>query len=275
MPIVLGNMAKFHALTLPSLITSLLVGIAVSFYMWKFVKYSPAVSLRNAGLLFASGFAIFWLGYLLFAFDRNQDFNSAGLANRVTIASALGTALIEIAVVALVCSVFQFRSKMLIFSCAVGAVCAVNCLATLGIAWFWQDAARQRNAVFQSFSTHVHNLPVGSVLLLDGFCRYSGPGVIFEEAWDGTGAVQIGLRNFTLIGDVISPTLSVGDRALYADDPDRYYPYGPRLYVYNVLNQSLVQLGSRQAAQNYFSSMNPNLGADCPEGRSNFGSPIF
>jgi hypothetical protein len=89
------------------------------------------------------------------------------------------------------------------------------------------------------------------------------------------GAVQITYRNFTLKADVVSPTLKVGDKSLYADDPDRYYPYGPRLYVYNVLNNALVQLGSRQAAGNYFTSMNPTLGAGCPAGRSNYGSTVF
>lgn len=121
-------------------------------------------------------------------------------------------------------------------------------------------AAPQGDAALESVSRHVQGLPSAGILLLDGFCHYSGPGIVFETDWDFTGPLQVNFQNSSIVGDVISPTTQFTDAGIDTTIygmPEGHYPHGSNLFVYNVENATLVQLGSKQAALDYFKLVDP------------------
>ena len=277
MPAVLLAMYRQNALDFSTLVVSVLVAIAVTSYLWK--SFPPTIpNPRTYWLLFAAGFGVFWLGAILFAWNAHADFSTAGIDNRITVASALGAACVEVAVVGLGCSMLRSEIRTRTLAVGLGLVCGLNCLVTSGIGWFWKDAAVRQAAILNSVSNHVPSLPQGSVLLLDGFCRYSGPGVVFETDWDATGAIGLTIHDFTLHSDVVSRNLSVDEDAIsttiYGSVEGRY-PYGPNMFVYNVQKAALVPLPSKQAAEEYFALMNPSRDSGCPPGQEGVGTKVF
>jgi hypothetical protein len=121
-------------------------------------------------------------------------------------------------------------------------------------------------------------LPQKSVLLLDGFCRYSGPAPVFETDWDTSGAIEITLGDSTLRGDVISPNAHFEAAAvsttLYGAT-EGYYPYGDHLFIYNLRSQSLEGLTSQEAAMSYVQKMNPTGDSGCPPAGDGEGVRVF
>ena len=147
-----------------------------------------------------------------------------------------------------------------------------------GIAFFWVDAASQQSAILKSVVANVRSLPHGSVLLLDGFCRYSGPGVVFETDWDATGAIQLALRDYSLVSDVVSPNLHFEQGAVETTmygEAERHYPYGNQLFVYNVRHNNLTSLPSQEAATAYLRAMNPTGDSGCPAAHEGDGTKMF
>jgi hypothetical protein len=127
-------------------------------------------------------------------------------------------------------------------------------------------------------ATNVRSLPAGSVLLLDGFCRFSGPGVIFETDWDAGGVIQLLLNDSTLSGDVVSRNMRFGDAAVKTSmygSPEGSYTYGNQLFVYNVKTRTLANLPSRKASNEYLHQMNPTGDSGCPAGQEGFGTKVF
>ena len=121
-------------------------------------------------------------------------------------------------------------------------------------------------------------LPHGSVVLLDGFCRYSGPGVVFETDWDATGAIQLTLRDYSLLSDVVSPNLhfeqGAAETMMYGDVEGRY-PYSNQLFVYNVRHNTLTSLPTEEAALTYLRTMNPTGDSGCPAAHEGDGTRVF
>jgi hypothetical protein len=151
-------------------------------------------------------------------------------------------------------------------------------LVVSGIAFFWADASAQQAAILRSVATNVRSLPHESVLLLDGFCRYSGPGVIFETDGDASGAIRLTSGDFSLSGDVVSPNLHFADNGvettMYGEEENQY-AYGNHLFVYNVRENALKSLPSKTAADAYLSTENHSGISDCPAAREGDGARIF
>jgi hypothetical protein len=276
-PSTLAAMYRQNAFDISAVAVSVLIALATALYLW---KYPPSAmpGLRACWSLIAAGFVVFWLGSFLFVSNFYADFSTAGLTNRITIASALGAACVEVGVIGLACSMLKPKIGTRVLVVALGLICGVNCLTTSGIAWFWKDAAVRQAAVLKSVSDHVENLPQASVLLLDGFCRFSGPGTVFETDWDASGATRIRLQDFSLVSDVVSRNLHVENDAInttYYGEPEGHYRYSPNLYVYNVQKTSLVRLPSKQAAVDYFKLMNPSGDSGCPFGYEGLGTKVF
>jgi ferredoxin len=106
------------------------------------------------------------------------------------------------------------------------------------------------------------SLPVNSTVILDAVCPYEGPAVVFETSWDVGGALTLALGRRTF-GDAVSERMSVGEKGLESSiyKAPSFYPYGPGLYVYNVMEHLVVPLPDRGAAINYFGK---HPWRDCP-----------
>jgi len=278
MPAVLGGLYRHSALSHAAAATAAVLFCLVTAYLWRILKSSEIPTRRTCLWLIAAGFGLFALGYGLFLPGIDTNFSTTGLANRVAIASALGAAFVQVAIVGLACSMLRSQvARARVFALAMGIICGVNSLVVSGIAFFWADAATQQSAILKSVAANVGSLPRGSVLLLDGFCRYSGPGIVFE-GYEAGAALKLTLNDFSLSGDVISPKMSFAEAAaettMYGQ-PVGHYIYGNNLFVYNVQRQSLTPLPSKEAATSYLNAMNPTGNGGCPAGREGDGSQIF
>jgi hypothetical protein len=279
MPAVLSALYRHAALSYAAAATATVLFFLVTAYLWLMMRPSEIPNWRTCLWLVVVGFGVFILGNGLFFADITANFSSMGLSNRVVIGSAPGAACVLVAIAGLMCSVLKSDvGRVRVFACAMGIICAVNSLVVSGIASFWADASIQQNAILRSVSANVRSLPHGSVLLLDGFCRYAGPGIVLEGGEDASGAIQLTLGDFTLSGDVISPNVRFGDttaESIIYGQVLGHYPYGNRLFVYNVQSQSLTSLPSKEAAISYLSALNPTGDGGCPAGREGEGSQIF
>jgi len=279
LPVILASLYRHSAFSFAAVATAAAVFCFVTAYLWWGMNSSeiptPSACLR----LILAGFALFALGYGLFISNVYTNFSTNGLSNRVAIGSAPGAACVLVAIASLACSIPRsglVRAR--IFAFEMGLICGVNCLVVSGITFFWADAASQQAAILRSVAANVRSLPHGSVLLLDGFCRFSGPGIVFEEVWDATGAVQLTEGDFSIQSDVISPAMRFGKTAVETSTDGRFsdhYQYGDHLFVYNLRRQSLTVLPSKAAATLYLSEMNPSGDGGCPAGDEGDGTTIF
>ena len=257
---------------------SCLVGAAVIALLWP-AGSEVFWSSRTALKVIAAGFVVYALGVFLFVRSLDSNFSAPGANNRITIAAALGAAMVWVGLVALICRLIPSPiARQRAFSVLIGLSCAANCLVVNGIAWYWMDSARKQDEILQTVKAHVAPLPAKSILMLDGFCRYDGPSPVFETDWDTTSAVRLLYGDFSLTGDVVSSNATFGpeyvDTTLYGD-AEGHYPYGKNLYVFNVRDQSLRTLDSREAALRYLREMNPTGNNGCPAARDGDGVKVF
>jgi len=230
--------------------------------------------------LIAIGFALHFLGIFLFARDTGFDLSLPGLNNRVVIASALGTASICVGVLGLI-SRFLTRHATVrwrVFSVLIGIVCALYSLVVSGIASYWVDSAMQQAQIGQIIKANVPPPPPGSVLLLDGYCRYDGPAPVMETDWDTSGFLQIFFNDFSIKGDVISKNAHFGETAVDTTEyggAEGHYPYNKKLFVYNVRSHSLTAFDSPKAAANYLQAENPSQDSGCPTTQDGDGVKIY
>jgi hypothetical protein len=279
MPAVIFDLYRRAALSTSAVVVATIITFSATAYLWKFMESSTIPSSGLCLWLVLLGFVLFGLGYVLFFRDMNTDFSVAGLNNRITIASSLGASFVLVAIAGLASSVLRpDLARARAFSVLMGLICGLNCLAVSGIGYFWEEARSQQEAILQSVAANVRTLPKGSALLLDGFCRYTGPGVAFETNWDATGAMQLTLEDYSLVSDVVSPNLhfdeGAADTTMYGI-AEGHYPYNSGLFVYNLRNKTLTSLPSQEAATSYLRTMNPTGDSGCPAAHEGIGEKIF
>jgi len=279
MPAVLVALHRRSALTSTAVCTAAVIACIVTAYLWRSMGSCKIPCRRTCLWLIILGFILFGLGFALFFPGIEVNFSTAGIANRVAIAAALGASCTLVAMVGLACSVLKSElARARAFSLAIGLICGMNSLVVSGIGFFWSEAASQQAAILKSVLINVRSLPRNSVLLLDGFCRYTGPGVVFETDWDTSGAIQLTLGDFSLSGDVVSPNMRFLDAAVESTiygQPAGHYAYGDSLFVYNVRRQVLSSLTSKQAADAYLRAMNPTGDSGCPVAYEGDGESVF
>jgi hypothetical protein len=207
------------------------------------------------------GLIIAGLGYSYF-YDYYKV--TTGINNRVAIAASVGIALCLVSGVAWIAGLVGSRNAQRIFFC-VGIALISGCgfLINNAIASFWIAAYAKQKAILVEIRNQFPKLPEGSTLILDGFCPYVGPGIVFEIDWDTGGVLAIMYRDDSLRGDVVRSWLQVKQDgiSLY---PDRApYPYGS-LFVYNVGRKAAYQLTNPHVAHEYFSTFSPGYKSECP-----------
>jgi hypothetical protein len=229
--------------------------------------------------LIGAGFVLFWLGAGLFLNRLDIEFAITGTDNRVSMAAAIGAACVLVGLLCVAIGPLRGSgARTGVFAGLLGVVCGLNCLVLNGIAHYWVMAATGQRAVLGAVRGFVPQLPRNSVLVLDGFCRYTGPGAIFETDWDSTGALTLLTGDETLRGDVMSIDLAAeadAIRATVPDEDERTYPYGANLYLFNVRTRRFLNLKDRSVAEEYFRPENRAGMERCPVGHEGRGAPIF
>jgi len=276
---VLVSLRRYSAFSSAAVITATIVAFVTAAYLWRFMECSAIPDRHNSLRLILVGFVIFGLGFALLFPSLDVDFCTPGLYNHMAIASAIGASFVTVAIASLACSFLKSKAaRALAFSLMIGLISGVNSLVVSGITFFWADAASQQAAILKSVTNHVSSPPRRSVLLLDGFCRYSGPGAVFEARSDVTGALQLAFHDDSFSADIISASTRFTDTSV---DTTGYgqlngdYPYDDHLFVYNVRQQIITTLSSKQFASAYLRAMNPTGDSGCPVGRDGYGTKIF
>ena len=100
----------------------------------------------------------------------------------------------------------------------------------------------------------------------------SGPAVLFETWWDTGPALSFVLHR-PLTADVVSPRMAITARGIETSiyKQPSFYPFGPRLFAYDVRRHLTAALPDQRAAQDYFARRPP---LRCPKGYVARGVPV-
>jgi hypothetical protein len=262
------------------LAVSLLIGFLVWLYLTRTFGSSAVRSMDRMAWarLILVGIAAFAAAYSVVLFTFEIGFDTTGMHNRTAMGAAIGVAVTFVGVIGwLGASLASARLSWHVCRAAIAVLAASGSLLVSTIGTFWVDAARQQQVAIAALHAEFDALAPGSVILLDGICRYSGPGVVFETRWDVTGLLRLEFGERAVAGDVIRPGVEAnpdGIRTVLYDDVINIYPYGPLLQVLHVGTGTIHTLDSQLAAQHYLDAL-ADAGASCPPGIEGYGARIF
>jgi hypothetical protein len=259
-------------------VLAVLLGAVVFWYLWRIQLHPGTEGWGNQDALglTALGFVVFVLGNAMFLVSAGEfSFTMTGVANRTAMAASLGVSMVFVAA-AMWVSLLARRQKELISSLLIALLCSGTFLATGTIGAFWAAAADQQRAILSSVQRDVHSLPPNTTLLIDGVCPYIGPGIVFEGPGDMGGALQLLFRDPTLQGDVVTQRMEIETEGIRTKLYYllRFYPYRPKLKVYNLRSKAVINIPDLTSAQEYFEGMGM-AHTTCPVGIEGFGVPIF
>jgi hypothetical protein len=228
--------------------------------------------------LIVGGLIVYGCGYSIFFVNVESDLTTTGVANRIAIAVAVGTAMSIVGCLGWICSLMRFAKVRAASFCVLLALyCTSGFIAINTLASFWVAAYRQQQLILADIRNSYATLPSGATLILDGACPYVGPGVVFEGIGDLDGALQILYGDPTLRANIVTPKLGITEKGLSKSiyGLESFYPYGQNLLVYNFAQKIRYRLIDAGAARLYFRSFNPDRTSGCPTGQEGFGVPIF
>jgi hypothetical protein len=208
------------------------------------------------------GIAAFLLGNATFLIVPAVAFTSTGIDNRVQVAAAIGVAMVFASLLCIASRAVAGPRRRLGFAAVIALVVAVGFVRLSGIEGYWADAPALQKRVLGAARADLRGVPANSTIILDGVCPYFGPAVIFEAPWDVAGALTLALGR-PVNGDAVSPRMSLTGNGLETSiyKVPGFYPYGPRLFVYNPVRHQLVRLVDSTAAVRYFRDREPRA---CP-----------
>lgn len=251
------------------------VGILVAGYLHRLLAREPLPSPAQAFQLAIAGAAVVLLGHAVFI-TTSVSFSPTGANNRTAVAAAVGVALGWTAATALATAVLPRPWRAPAFAGVLGVVVCGAFLVTMSLERFWVIAYQQERQLLARMQRSFPTLPPETTLLLDGFCPYVGPAIVFEAPWDLKGALWAVYRDGTLRADVVSPNLRVEPDGIVTRiyGEDSRYPYRG-LIVYNARTRSTYHIADAAGARAYFAEHNPDLSNGCPPGRPGHGVPVF
>jgi hypothetical protein len=274
LPRVAFRLYRFSGASAWPAMIAVVIAISVLVYLnWTFRGSQSALLTSNRALyLIAAGLLVFVFDYVPF-FALDSAFSYDGTSNRVTIAAAIGAALVLTGGTMLLVRATVPATLQSLSACGlIAAVCALNYICIASFADCWAKAYIQQRDIVSEARKNV-NLPPGSALLLDGFCRYVGPAPVFENSFDAGGALQITFEDHAMQADVVSPTLEISDDAIrtVSYGVEKRYAFGEMFWLYNVRRKLLVQLINSDADRSYFQTINPDKNSGCPVGIEGIG----
>jgi hypothetical protein len=229
-----------------------------------------------AGLV-GVGVGVFLLGYAIFLTNARIIFTSTGPNNRVAIAGAAGMALTVVGMFGLIGGIRPLfgRYRVTIFSFLVALMALAGFLVTNGLADMWTRAWQREQTILADIQARLPRPESRTAVILDGVCPYVGPAVVFESNWDLAGALRSKYDDPTIHADVTTGNFHIGEDGLTTTiygTQRAFYPYGPRLLVYDARHDAVHPLPDAETARKYFSSRSPDR--ECP-GSPGIGVPFL
>jgi hypothetical protein len=255
------------------------LGISIYWYLVRRATRPDDGLPSGSGMLslIVAGIVLFVLGYAIFLTNESVGFTAAGQNNRSAMAAAIGVSFTVTGAVGLLSGlppVDQWKRRA--FALLVTAYCVAGFTVVTAIGRFWVESSAQQQVILADIQQRFPTLPAGTTFLLDGVCPYAGPAPVFEHQWDLRAALQLTYGDYTLRGDVVTPRLRIEERWLASSTygEEEQHPYG-EILVYDYRRKQASWLTSREAADQYFRSHNPDHTSGCPEGHPGFGVSVF
>lgn len=228
--------------------------------------------------LAASGPLVFVGGYAIFLTNFNAAISATGSNNRIGMAAAVGIAITIVGISGGLSTLLPAgRWRQVSFSACIALAAASGFLVINTLARFWVAAAGRQQQVIAGIREDNPVMRPGTVLLLDGVCPYVGPAPVFETSWDLSGALGVAYGDRSLVGDVVTPRLSLAEEGIYTKIYGASvgpHPYD-RLLVYDYAGKSAVRMPGLFAAERYFQSWNVRRSGACRSWREGYGESLF
>src|SRR5258706_3160252 len=260
-------------------IVGILVGTFIFYYLYSLSSWSNTKISSKSYMLRLTfvGLSVFFLGYAVFFINNNINFTPTGIGNRIAIAASMGIAISLVGIFGVVSNFFTSEKLSKLFFCiCIATTCTVGFLINNTLALFWISAYHQEHMILLKIHREFPTFANDSAIILDGFCPYIGPAVVFESSWDLKGALKLMYNNPTLRADVVTPRLKLGNNGLETQiyDQNSYYPY-KNLYIYNYKYNLVYPLTNAQSSRAYFQKYNRDFSNGCPHGSEGYGVTVF
>jgi hypothetical protein len=258
-------------------ILSLVIALIIALYLAKLVITAPQLQFHAAGV-FALTLAAFVVTGLSYAYFWTTFGFGPGINNRVGVAASVAVSLL-IAGLAGLFSLALGRGNpgKVLFCVLISLCCGCACWIDQTIASFWIKSSRSQQVVLSQIQQAIVNPPKGTSILLDGYCPWIGPGIVFETDWDLTGVFAFAYNDRSMQGDVLWPQLQVSEQAVLNPTEKTAYPF-TSLYFYDVGNQHVTRIVDRKAALQYQQQSAADPRNACIAKQSvydGFGTPIW
>jgi hypothetical protein len=266
-----------HRPTWSAAAASLLVGLVVLAYFARSGRELELPAERVDGrrswrLLAAAGLALIVIGYATFLVTGEIYFTSAGIDNRVNIVAAIGVAVLAVGLTLGAVQWVSARRQESAFAIAVALLAATGTLITSTLANFWTAANTRQREVVAGLSEALPSVKLSNTtVVLDGVCPEIGPGVVFAAPYDLAATLTTRYHDPTIRAPVATAVMTAEPRGLvistvlFGTTRPHFYPYRPRLLVYDWDRRSSILLRDAAAARRYLATT-PRL--SCPLLRS-------
>jgi hypothetical protein len=235
-------------------------------------RFDWKVPPRPALTALALGLGASLLGYGIYVLVPAATFTAAGIGNRSMFAGATGVALAIAAAIALVTRLAGPLVRRGLGGALFALLAMLLSLTTARIADHWARAYGNQQAILGAAAVDLASNPAGSTVLLDGFCPYDGPAILFESDWGVSGALWLKFDR-PITGNIIAPPMRFERDGIATSiyGYPYFYRYGPSTYVYDPGTRSAAALRNWTDAREYLAR---RRAPDCPEGYPGHGVPI-
>jgi hypothetical protein len=260
-----------HRPDLPTLAVAGVLGLVIFTYLWHVTRWSrSALPNKTTWLkLIGLGVVVFGLGYAVFLVNADVWFTSASLGNRIAIAAALGVALTLVGGLGWASGLLMGKqARGDLFCMLITLLCMSGFLVTNTLGLFWGEAYRRQQQIISDVRQVLPALPAGSAVILDGACLEHGGAYVFTGGRDVAGIMAIVYHDRSLRATSIDQDARVAESGVLISTYRRetIYPYGERLFLYNVEQKKVYRLINAAAARAYFRGSTFRPERDCPPG---------
>jgi hypothetical protein len=235
----------------PAFVMMLVIVSVIALYLVRLSTRTSKPELPNArsfALTLAAGFVVTGLSYSYFW--NNFGFGT-GINNRVAVAAAVAVAFWIVALVGLLSRAAGrgIWAKSL-FCVLIAIICGCAYWIDQTISSFWIEASRRQDAILREIKQIITMPPKGTSILLDGYCPWIGPGIIYEIDWDVTGVLALAYNDQFMKGDVLRPRMKISERGVQNLDGKVVYSFNS-LYFYDVGKKQAMRIVNRETALQY------------------------
>lgn len=244
---------------------SVLVGSLVLVYLTRNGRDLELPGPRSAPrrtwlVLVVAGLVLIVIGYASFLVTQKISFTSAGIDNRVNIAAAIGVAVLTVGLALRAIQLLPPLRQAHAFAGALALLAATGTLITSTTADYWVAASDRQHEVVSRLEASLPTQLAHSTVILDGVCPEIGPGIVFTASYDLAAVLQARYRSPTIEAYVATADVEAESRGLvistvlFGRRRPHFYPYRPRLLVYDWSRDTTTLLRDRAAARRYLAT---------------------